>query len=73
MKTMPSGAMPDASITASARARWSRRIDEVEQPRSGRAQVRVAQVQQHALGRRVLGGAHGTPPLAPHVAVARAT
>ena len=40
------------------------RIDEVEQPRSGRAQVGVAQMEQHALGRRVLGVAHALFPLA---------
>ena len=38
------------------------RIDQVEQPGSGRSEVGVAQVQQHPLRCRILGRTHGTLP-----------
>ena len=48
-------------------------IDEVEQPRSGRAQVGVAQVQQHALRRRIFGLTHALVPLVDVMLLAHAT
>ncbi len=57
------GAMPDASIASERLAQLRGGIDEVEQPRSGRAQVGVAQMEQHPLGRRIFGLAHALVPL----------